>query len=62
MIKLTRNLFLFVIGFSTAAALKAEVSPVCFKDTVLINGRILFNKILCSSRYVVTPARTDSVS
>ena len=41
MIKLTRNLFLFVIGVSTAAALKAEVSPVCFKDTVLINGRIL---------------------
>tara|TARA_B110000091_G_scaffold70186_1_gene77226 strand:- start:69 stop:869 length:801 start_codon:yes stop_codon:yes gene_type:complete len=26
---------------STAATLKAEVSPVCFKDTVLINGRIL---------------------
>jgi len=41
MIRLTRNLFLFVIGVSTAAALKAEVSPVCFKDTVLINGRIL---------------------
>jgi len=41
MIKLTRNFFLFVIGVSTAAALKAEVSPVCFKDTVLINGRIL---------------------
>lgn len=41
MIRLTRNLFLFVIGVSTAATLKAEVSPVCFKDTVLINGRIL---------------------
>ncbi|MDA9835363.1 hypothetical protein N9C00_00250 [Flavobacteriales bacterium] len=41
MIRLTRNLFLFVIGVLTAAALKAEVSPVCFKDTVLINGRIL---------------------
>ena len=41
MIRLMRNLFLFVIGVSTAAALKAEVSPVCFKDTILINGRIL---------------------
>jgi hypothetical protein len=41
MIRLTRKLFLFVICVSTAAVLKAEVSPVCFKDTVLINGRIL---------------------
>ena len=41
MIRTTRNLFLFVIGVSTSAALKAEVSPICFKDTVLINGSIL---------------------
>jgi hypothetical protein len=41
MIKLTRNLFLFVIGFSIVSVLKAEVSILCIKDTVLINGQIL---------------------
>jgi len=41
MIKLTRNLFLFVIGISIVAVVKAEVSTLCLKDTVLINGQIL---------------------
>ena len=41
MIPWTRCFFLLVIGISSTLVLQAEVTPVCFKDTVLINGRVL---------------------